>query len=253
MIVPAFCCSRRFSHSALTLLAATWATASGVTWRPAPAQAETGYDAWLRYAPFEDSSLRDEYSSLPAAVLAPGNSIVHTSARDELLRGVRGMLGRTLRVEQRRPDEPFILLATLDEARSLLPPDAEYPALGDEGYWLKSFQTDSGSCLLIGGPSPRGVLYGVFAFLRKMSLGEPISELDERSEPFAPVRILNHWDNLDGTIERGYAGRSIFWENGHVQKDLRRVGDYARLMASIGVSPARTTFGEYFLISSKYS
>ena len=56
------------------------------------------------------------------------------------------------------------------------------------------------------------------------------------SEPSAPVRWINHWDNLDGTIERGYAGRSIFWENGHVLDDLTRVRDYGRLLASVGIN-----------------
>jgi alpha-glucuronidase len=57
-----------------------------------------------------------------------------------------------------------------------------------------------------------------------------------RETPFAPIRILNHWDNLNGTIERGYAGRSIFWEGDHVLEDLSRVKDYARLMASVGIN-----------------
>ena len=47
---------------------------------------------------------------------------------------------------------------------------------------------------------------------------------------------MNEWDNLDGTIERGYGGASIFFENGAVASDLSRVREYARLLASIGVS-----------------
>ena len=55
-----------------------------------------------------------------------------------------------------------------------------------------------------------------------IGLEATIDDLNVRDQPFAPIRFLNHWDNLDGTIERGYAGRSIFWENGHVIKDLAR-------------------------------
>ena len=76
----------------------------------------------------------------------------------------------------------------------------------------------------------------MFALLRKIALSEPIDDLHVREEPYAPIRFLNHWDNLDGTIERGYAGKSIFWENGHVVRDLSRVRDYARLMASVGIN-----------------
>ncbi len=80
------------------------------------------------------------------------------------------------------------------------------------------------------------MLYGAFALLRKIALGQPISNLDEHDAPYAPIRWINHWDRLDGTIERGYGGRSIFWENGHARDDLSRVGDYGRLLASLGIN-----------------
>src|SRR5262249_2784399 len=69
-----------------------------------------------------------------------------------------------------------------------------------------------------------------------VATGEPVAALDIRESPYAPVRWVNHWDNLDGTIERGYGGRSIFWEGGRVREDLSRVRDYARLLASLGVN-----------------
>ena len=60
----------------------------------------------------------------------------------------------------------------------------------------------------------RGVLYGVFAFLSKIARGEPLDALTEASNPANTIRMIDQWDNLDGTIERGYAGPSIFFENG---------------------------------------
>ncbi len=63
-----------------------------------------------------------------------------------------------------------------------------------------------------------------------------IGRLDEKQSPAAPVRWVNQWDNLDGTIERGYGGRSIFWENGHARADLTRVREYGRLLASLGIN-----------------
>ena len=65
---------------------------------------------------------------------------------------------------------------------------------------------------------------------------QPISNLNVQEAPYAPIRFLNHWDNLNGTIERGYAGKSIFWDNDHITTDLDRVRDYARLMASVGIN-----------------
>ncbi|HLN03794.1 MAG TPA: alpha-glucuronidase family glycosyl hydrolase [Bryobacteraceae bacterium] len=185
-------------------------------------RAETGYDAWLRYAPVEPASA-ELYSHLPAAVFTSGASPMLETARRELLRGVRGMLGKTLQVESRLPAGDTIVLATLDA-----------PVEGT--YLLKTTKRNGHYVLTIAGAGDRGILYGVFAFLRRIALGRGIENLDEQSVPYAPVRWTNEWDNLDGSIERGYAGRSILFENGHVVPDLTRARDYARLLASIGVN-----------------
>ena len=201
--------------------------------------AETGYDAWLRYAPIGDADVRQRYDDLPDVVVAVDDAGCVQSARQELTRGVRGMLGKSLPVVPEMPDEDAIVLGTLRSAAKLFPQIAEDPAvgdLGDEGFVLKWFDVDGKRRLLIVGGGDRGALYGVFSLLRRIALQQPIDSLGVREEPFAPIRILNHWDNLDGTIERGYAGKSIFWENGHVVEDLSRVRDYARLMASVGIN-----------------
>jgi len=106
--------------------------------------------------------------------------------------------------------------------------------LKPDGYSLK---TNDGK-IVITGADDRGVLYGAFALLRKVALGESIAALDEKSEPRVPVRWVNHWDNLDGSIERGYGGRSIFWDNGASRVDLSRVNDYGRMLASLGINGA---------------
>jgi alpha-glucuronidase len=219
------------SRMRLTLLTALygWAGCSA-------ALAETGYDAWLRYAEIRDASALAQYEQLPAAVVTLGDSPLQQSASKELQRGVRGMLGRILREEGRIPEEPAIILGTLEEIRSRVSRDLQLPSLAAEGFWLTRLEIDGVQHLLVAGADDRGVLYGAFALLRKLALGEDLTKLDDTSEPAAPIRILNHWDNLDGTIERGYAGKSIFWEDGHVRADLSRVSDYARLMASLGIN-----------------
>src|SRR5262245_52841678 len=78
--------------------------------RTSAAHAETGYDAWLRYAPIEDRTVRERYNALPASVVALGDSDILAAARDELVRGIRGMLGRTLRVAKELPAEGTIVL-----------------------------------------------------------------------------------------------------------------------------------------------
>ena len=174
--------------------------------------AETGRDAWLRYAPL------DKPPSLPAVVVTTSDSPVLATARDELIRGVRGMTGRTLRVETGTPKEPAIVIGT--------------GALAPDAFTLKT----AGQNTMITGGGDRGALYGAFAYLRKIALGEPVGQLNETQTPRVAVRWVNEWNNLDGTIERGYGGRSIFWEGLKAREDLTRVGEYGRLLASLGIN-----------------
>ncbi|HCY42895.1 MAG TPA: alpha-glucuronidase [Prolixibacteraceae bacterium] len=84
-----------------------------------------------------------------------------------------------------------------------------------------------------------GILYGVYELLRRQQTGEAIQE--EICNPSYDRRILNHWDNLDGSIERGYAGQSIFWRKGSdvftvTEADKKLWQEYARANASIGIN-----------------
>lgn len=200
------------------------------------ATAETGYDGWLRYVPITEREARERYAALPAVVVALGDSPIIAAAQQEIIRGVSGMLGRTLRAAKELPGEDAIVLGTMDALTAALPAIGKPPALPPDGYWLRSITVEGKNYLVIAAPTERGVLYGSFALLRAIALESPIVDLNVRDKPYAPIRILDHWDNLDGTIERGYAGQSIFWENGHIVKDLGRVRDYARLMASVGIN-----------------
>ncbi len=174
--------------------------------------AETGANGWLRYAPLATPP------DLPAVVSVSGDSPLLRSAQQELIRGIRAMTGRTLRAEAELPRERAIILEMSDAS------------LVDDAF---RFIIDRGSIRIRGG-SDRGVLYGAFALLRAVALGEPITARME--SPRAPARWVNEWNNLDGTIERGYAGRSIFWDKDHVREDLTRVSEYARLLASLGIN-----------------
>jgi len=204
-----------------------------------PLPAESGADAWLRYARLDDLSARRYRAALSAEVVcAPGSSPVVERARTELLRGIRSMLGRTARTAA-MPGQRAILLGTLasfgGEPRVHL--DAAVPGdLEEDGYWLTTASLDGVPYIAITARNDRGVLYGAFAFLRRMALGEPIERLNEHQSPYAPVRWVNQWDNLDGSIERGYGGRSLFWEHERARDDLSRAADYGRLLASVGIN-----------------
>jgi len=184
--------------------------------------AETGRAAWLRYA--------QTSASVPSVLATLGGSPLFDSARDEILRGIRGMAGKTLRLERGMPKENAIVIGALDAFPNLsanLPPDA---------YWLKSVRSGTIEYTIVTASNDRGVLYGSFALLRKIALGQPIANLDEKQVPRAAIRWVNQWDRLDGSIERGYGGRSIFWEDGHARADLTRVREYGRLLASLGIN-----------------
>ncbi|HMD98960.1 MAG TPA: alpha-glucuronidase family glycosyl hydrolase, partial [Terriglobia bacterium] len=192
--------------------------------------------------------------TLPAVVVALDDSQVVKAAQAEMIRGVRGMLGRTLRAETRVANESAIVLGTFAAVRQAMPAirsdwkegagltESLGEDLKEDGYWLKSIEVRGHPCLVIAAANDRGVLYGTFAVLRRIALQQPLTApltgtgIDERAEPAAPVRWVNQWDNLDGSIERGYGGRSIFFEDGHVREDLGRASDYARLLASVGIN-----------------
>ena len=93
------------------------------------ARAETGYDGWLRYAPITDRAARERYATLPAVVVALGDSPIVAAAQDELVRGIRGMLGRTLRAAKEVPAEGAIVLGTLRRvSRRCCPRSANCPS-----------------------------------------------------------------------------------------------------------------------------
>ena len=98
-------------------------------------------------------------------------------------------------------------------------------------------EKDSRVCISAG--SECGLLYGAYALLRRQETGDRGQETGVIEKPFFKYRILNHWDNLDGSIERGYAGFSIFWDlDGDQPKaiDARLIKEYARANASIGIN-----------------
>lgn len=197
-------------------------------------QAESSEAAWLRYARLDERSARN-YESLPANVRTVGDSAVIRSAHQELVRGVQSMLGHTLQDQKGPISDSAIALGTFDSLRAVVP-DLEPQHLQEDGFWLAKKKIHDADLVIITASNDRGVLYGVFAFLQKIALGQSLDRLDETQQPYAPIRWVDDWDNLDGRIERGYGGPSIFFDGGSVRTDLTRAAEYARLLASIGIN-----------------
>ncbi len=175
----------------------------------APVRAETGAAAWLR-----DQRLSQGF------VLALDNSTLVQTAREVLIGAVPGN----------------VVVGTLENVRAAFPRTAIPRLSKADGFWLGRIVNEGRPVTIVAGRDDRGTLYGAFALLRHAALGGPIDPLNVVEEPAASYRWTNEWDNLDGSIERGYAGPSIFFENGRVAADLRRADEYARLLASVGIN-----------------
>lgn len=129
-----------------------------------------------------------------------------------------------------------IVVGTLDEVHKAFP-QLQAPAhLEPHGYWLHAEQTNMTGRIVIAGSNPHGALFGAFALLRLLATGAKVDDLNIIEAPALPIRWVDEWDNADGSIERGYAGRSIFFDAGHVRDDLHPVAEYARLLASVGIN-----------------
>jgi alpha-glucuronidase len=197
-------------------------------------RAETGAEGWLRYARLT-SAAAATYATLPNKILVPGNTPTDQAAANELQRGLTSMLGRPFVIVHETEDNTNAIiltnLATLNKAFAItgdkLPPDSYTLGQKIEGRTRR---------YIILGADPRGELYGAFHLLELVASQQPLPTKPATESPFSPIRWVNQWDNLDGSIERGYAGRSIFFDNGHVRSDLTRVHDYGRLLASVGIN-----------------
>ena len=220
------------NRRALTL----YSTAVSITLLLTPTlQAESGAEAWLRYARLDANASRT-YQNFPASVVVLEDTALLHSAQEELLRGISGMLTKSLRIEPNLPPDAAIVLGTLTAVQKLIPGLHPPADLREDAFWVTNIRVHGVRHLVITAQNGRGVLYGVFFLLNKIAQYQSILDLNEVQQPYARLRWIDQWDNLDGSIERGYAGRSIFFENGAVRADLARAADYARLLASVGIN-----------------
>ena len=109
-------------------------------------------------------------------------------------------------------------------------------ALNDEGFAIETIQNKGKKTVLITAKTSLGLLYGTFRLLRELQINPSKKDFSIADEPKLKVRMLNHWDNLDGTVERGYAGSSIWnWQKLPDFIDKKYI-DYARANASVGIN-----------------
>ncbi|MCR2802485.1 alpha-glucuronidase family glycosyl hydrolase [Paenibacillus soyae] len=201
----------------------------------------TGYEAWLRYEAAQYGIVREAYASQCSAISALGSSKVLVTAVQELAEAVGAITGQQPKIAA--PPER-LSSGVLIGVKGMLDPELERltaddtAQIGDEGYLLRTLPGAAGEAdrIAVVGGSEAGALYGVFHLIRLMQQGEPINALRVVEQPANGLRMINQWDNMDGSIERGYAGKSIFYREGKFTEDFERVRDYARLLASVGIN-----------------
>ncbi|MCL2186207.1 MAG: alpha-glucuronidase [Treponema sp.] len=178
---------------------------------------------------------------IPKLIYFNEKSLVAKQALNEFCVGIKKLLSNEYCSKiQKKGDlnKDFLLLGTIDNIiksnsiKNIFFKKTDMNLLKKDGFIIKI----SGKKILIAGQNDNGLLYGVFRFLSLFEHGQIKNNFKLIDCPVSPLRMINHWDNLDGTIERGYAGRSLFFNNGYFSYDQKRIEDYARLLASVGIN-----------------
>lgn len=201
-----------------------------------PGVAQSGYRLWLDFKPLaaEPASV---YKRQVASLLFPTVNQMDSIAKQELLAALDGLLGQqpqsvdALEAGTLAVGTPSTLPWLNSEAVA-----NRLHGIGDEGYCIHTSTIKGKPVTVILANTSKGILYGVYAFLGLLQRGEDISQLSLTEAPKIQLRVLNHWDNLDRTVERGYAGFSLWdWHRLPGYRDPRYT-DYARANASIGIN-----------------
>jgi len=197
---------------------------------------EDGYKTWLRYEKIEDSKTAENYRNTIKSIFSDSKEETVSIAKNELKMGLESMLGSNIAEDSGQKSNSILLGISSD--KNLAKYNINCTKLGNEGFIIKS--TDDNNIVIIANKEI-GILYGVYHFLRLMQTNADISNLMVTEIPKVKHRLLNHWDNLNGHVERGYAGQSL-WRWHELPEVIHpRYIDYARYNASIGINGTALT------------
>ncbi|GAA0574342.1 alpha-glucuronidase family glycosyl hydrolase [Rhizomicrobium electricum] len=200
-----------------------------------PARADDGYQLWLRYAPL-DKAASARAGDIGSEVVTASRSPTAKITAEELTRGLSGLLAKKVASGDAIRSNGAVLFGTPKDSPSIAGLALPLERVGSDGFVIKSAVVKGKRVTVIAGNTDVGALHGAFAFLRLVQTGAALDALDVVEAPKVKLRMIDHWDNLDRTMERGFSGFSIFnwWElPGHVDPQLV---DYARAEASLGIN-----------------
>lgn len=199
--------------------------------------AENGYELWLRYVRIDNPQLLLQYRQQITGWQISGQSPTIQAAKAELAKGLEGLLGHRLPTHT-TPQRGTLFIGTPASSPLIasLALKSQLQQVGPEGYLITHQTLRSGRSIVIAANTDIGALYGVFHLLRLLQTHQPIQQLSIITAPRTQHRLLNHWDNPDRSVERGYAGISLWnWQTLPTYVD-QRYKDYARANASIGIN-----------------
>jgi alpha-glucuronidase len=201
-------------------------------------KADDGYRLWLRYDRISNPDLLSAYKKSITGFLMEGNSPTLLVAKKELTEGLKGLLGQSIPEIKSLISNGTLIIGTPLSSSAIreMKLETKLVVAGNEGFIIFRTTHLKKQVTVIAANEDIGVLYGVFHFLKVLQTHQDISGINIESTPRIKLRVLNHWDNLDRTVERGYAGISIWdW---HKLPDYidTRYHDYARANASIGIN-----------------
>ncbi|MEB2785067.1 alpha-glucuronidase family glycosyl hydrolase [Algoriphagus persicinus] len=205
--------------------------------------ANDGYKLWLDYQPINNAQLKSQVEPLFGGVYFYGENSTFEAIKNELNLASQSMIGKAPSYTKDRLQNTKLWIGTRAQLSQVLSLDqqAEIKALGADGYWRGSVELDGKSFYAIVGNQPVGVLYGVYNWINSIQSNTFDKSIELADSPQIRLRMLNHWDNLDRTVERGYAGFSIWdWHRLPGYIDPRYI-DYARANASIGINAVSLT------------
>ena len=202
--------------------------------------ADDGYRLWLKYDLVSNQQKLKEYREFLKEQIIKGNSATIKAVEHELRIGLDGLLGTEVPEAEAVKENGTLIVGNYKNLSLPVKIDLtkQLKQIGNEGYIIFSSEINNKKVTIITANNDIGVLYGVFGLLRLLQTNREITNLNVISFPKIKYRILDHWDNLNGTIERGYAGFSIW--NWHTLPTYikPRYRDYARAEASIGINGA---------------
>ena len=196
--------------------------------------AQNDYDLWLQYREITDPE-RSAYTSAIKGIEVFGESETLEISKAEIEHAWKSFFDLELK---ELSNGNRVLLGSWSNLPTSIAQKLKKKVndLNSEGYLIQAIEQDGEKLTIITGKTNIAVLYGSFRFLKEIKLHQDISSISVSSNPKLQKRILNHWDNLDRTVERGYAGFSI-WDWHHLPEYIKpEYKDYARANASIGIN-----------------